>query len=248
MKFKILFLLFFVSYNPFLFSGWLDRKAEGWAWYEDLEKKEKPEEKQRILSPAEELSNAKKELEEKLAAAVLHPSEENVLNFMAEQKRLIEQSEAFSKIWTKILLKYPTMDGTITNYPVSQYGIQVRREIDKENKEQLIKLLAKEHGLFFFYEGKKKTSQAFSLVVKEFAKRYQWEVLAISMDNVFLEGFSNNKLENGMTKTLNINTFPSLFVINPNTNETVPIAFGLSTLDQIENNIVMQFQEAMEEQ
>ena len=107
--------------------------------------------------------------------------------------------------------------------------------------------LNSQYGLFFFYEGKNKSSQVFSLVVLEFAKKYGWEVIAISKDGFLLEGFSDNHLDNGTIQTLGITAFPSLFLVNPQTSDIRPIAFGLVSLDRIERNIELHFSDMMEE-
>lgn len=233
-----------------LTAGWLDRKAEGWAWYEDKEIKEKNQEVETPLpftpaklSPLEELAQVKKEMEEKLAAAVLNPNQANVTEYMRLQKQWIDQSGQFAKMWSHILLQQPILDETATGFPVSQYGIQLQKQLIQEQKESLMKELVKDHGLFFFYEGKQKASIVFSTVVQHFAKRYGWHVIAISTDGIFIEGFTENKQDNGIAKKLGVTVFPSLFVVNPQSQVVLPISFGLTSLDQIESNITMQFKE-----
>lgn len=238
-------------------AGWLERKAEGWAWYEDVEKPEEnpctitiPKDDLPIpTSPTftEEAAAIRRNLEEKLAHAVLVPNEENVAAYMQEQKKWIDQSAVFSSTWAKVLLQQPNMDATLA-YPVSQYGIQVQKQIEQDIKTRLIHTLIKDHGLFFFYKGQSKVSQAFSMVVKEFVTKYGWEVIAISSDGTLIDGFANNQIDNGITGHFSIETFPSLFIVNPRNKEVTPIAFGLVSVDQIENNIALQFNELKEQQ
>jgi conjugal transfer pilus assembly protein TraF len=249
-------------------GGWLERKAEGWAWYEDMQKPEKKirqENKPKLeetkpeelflqvlpvspapLSAAERATKIRKDLEEKLAQAVLEPTEENVENYIREQQKWIDQSAHFSSTWAKVLLKQPELDAT-TEFPVSQYGIQLYKQLEQEKQAALMQKLNSHYGLFFFYEGKSKSSQAFSFVVQEFAKKYGWEVVAISKDGFLLEGFSDNHLDNGTIQTLGITVFPSLFLVNPQTADIRPISFGLVSLDRIERNIELQFSDLMEE-
>lgn len=241
-----------------LAGGWLDRKAEGWAWYEDTQKPEKKIEKesqpkeeelpisQAPLSAAEKAAQIRKDLEEKLAQAVLEPTEENVEHYICEQQKWVNQSAQFSSAWAKVLLKAPELDAT-TQFPVSQYGIQLYKQLEQEKRAVLMQKLGSHYGLFFFYEGKSKSSQAFSLVVQEFAKKYEWEVIAISKDGFLLEGFSDNHPDNGTIQMLGMTVFPSLFLVNPQTADICPIAFGLVSLDRIERNIEIQFPHWMEE-
>ena len=82
-----------------------------------------------------------------------------------------------------------------------------------------------------------------SFVVQEFSKKHRWEVIAISKDGLFLEGFKDNHLDNGSIRNLDVKIFPSLFLVNPQKADIRPISFGLVSLDQIETNIELQFSE-----
>lgn len=227
-------------------AGWLERKAEGWAWYEEKEKREQAQENEDLkpsptLSAAQQAEIIRKNLEEKLAAAVIEPTPENVKAYMQEQQKALNQSAKFSEIWARVLLQDPSLDATLAGHPVSQYGIQVQKQIEQEERKALIKQLSLNYGLFFFYEGQSKVSQAFALVVKEFASKYTWEILAVSMDGHLLEGFTNNQINNGIAEKWNIQNYPALFLVNPKNKDIIPISFGLSSLDQIETNISLQF-------
>lgn len=242
-----------------LIGGWLERKAEGWAWYEDIQKENPPIPK--IEDPLLEIPHAsdppsftatekaaqiRQNLEEKLAKAVLEPTEQNIEDYMREQMKWINQSARFSTLWTKVLLQHPDLDAT-TEFPVSQYGIQLHKEIQQEERYALMQTLIPRYGLFFFYEGRSKSSQAFSLVVQEFAKKYGWEVIAISKDGFQLEGFKDNHVDNGSIQRLGVEIFPSLFLVDPHQADIRPIAFGLVSIDRIESNIALQFQQNTEE-
>ncbi len=258
-----IFFLFLLISNPLsLQAGWLERKAEGWAWYEDSEKQKKNlpsplvlsspldstpilTEKEASLSAAEQAAQIKKGLEEKLAQAVLYPTEENISLYMQEQQKWVEQSALFSKLWAKILLQKPHLDTTL-EFPVSQYGIQLVKQLQQEERVRLMQRLSQEYGLFFFYEGQSQISQTFALVVQEFAHKYNWQILAISKDGILLEGFSHNYLDNGTIQKLNVEIFPSLFLVNPSTEDVRPISFGLSSVDRIESNIELQFSQEKE--
>jgi len=223
-------------------ASWIDRKAEGWAWYEDRVQPEKVLKKEKEpKTPQEQISEGKKQLEEKLAEAMIHPTEQNVMNYMIEQKKWLHQSSVFAHIWGKVLLQNPELDPTATSYPVTQYGIQLQKEIENENNKRLIKNLSKENGLFFFYEGNSKISQGLSKIVKNFSEKYGWAVVAISVDGTILDEFGKPQIDNGISKTMEIAIFPALFVVNPKKKTATPIATGFVSLDQIEENIVLQF-------
>ncbi len=240
-----------------LSGGWLERKAEGWFWYEDREKKQKVEEQlepptplltslpassaQIPLTATEEMALIRKDLEERLNKAMLDPTEENVIAYMHMQQHWIHQSAQFSQVWLRNLLNAPELDSRLHD-PVTQYGVQVQKQILREQREERIRDLAKTYGLFFFYEGNNKVSQAFSFVVGELAKKYGWQVIAIACDGFLIPEFENSQLNHGIAQRLNVEMFPALFLVEPNKQMAIPIAYGLSSVDQIEDNIDIQLQ------
>ena len=242
MKLLKTILLLMIVHSSTGFANWTDEHAQGWAWYEDPEKKEQKQNDTPQGSSAEQMTQVRKRIDEKLSQAMLEPTEENVRSYIEEQKYWVDRSAEFAKTWTRLVLNHPDLDETI-QFPVSQYGIQVEKEILREQKYSLISQLSKDHGMFFFYEGGNKHSQAFSQIVREFVKRHGWNVLAVSVDGKHLDGFPNTKPDTGVSKKLGINTFPSLIIVNPRTDKISPVAFGMISLDQIEDNIVVQFAE-----
>lgn len=223
-----------------LHAGWLDRKAEGWAWHE-IQPQEQQEPSQESLTSSQRLSKSRQELEQLLADAILEPSEENVLRYMAAHQYWLGRSAAFAQTWNRALLLNPTMDPTATNFATSQYGRQLQRTWEQEEQAQAIKEMGAEYGLFFFYEGASKTSRAFSKVVKVFAETYQWSILGVSIDGILLEEIALNRVNNQITEKMGITVLPALVAIDPKTQKMIPLAFGLQSLDRIEANTAAQW-------
>ncbi len=248
-QYYILLLMTILTLNIFqIEAAWIDRKAEGWAWYEDKEpEKEKEievkESSPPVMTASEKLEESKKILQEKLAKAVLEPTQENVKDYIQEQQIVTELATEFSKSWAKVLLAHPNLDFTAKGNPVTAYGVQVVKQVKKQEKELLINQVAKENGLLFIYNGNEIECQAFAYVVNLMIKKYDFEVLGISVDGTLIEGFENNNVNNGIVEKLEVTVFPALFVVNPKTEVVTPISFGMNALDSVEDNIFMQFKE-----
>lgn len=229
-------------------AGWLERKAEGWAWYEEQENEEmESDQRQVVISAAESLAQARKQLDDLLAEAILNPSEENVLTYIQAQQSRLDQSARFSQIWVRSLLNHPELDPTASSFATSQYGRRLQKEIDQERRESIIQHISQSYGLFFFYEGGQKTSQAFAKVVGALGDKYNWVVIGISCDGQYLDGPLHNRADSGLREELGVMVLPALIGVNPKTKNMVPLAFGLQSMDQIESNIEMQFQHLIEE-
>jgi len=242
-KIKITAFLMIISLSGGIDAGWIDQKAEGWAWYEDREKSKEVEAHEEEVcreTAVAILEKVRQDLEEKLATALLNPTSENIQSYMREQKRWVDQSHLFATQWSRALLDSPELDNTILN-PVSHYGAQVQKNVKREHLASLIGNVSREYGLMFFYEGEKLASKAFSKVVKSFADYYNWNILAVSLDGAILSDFPYSRADNGISAEFPLEAKPALFAVNPKTNEVIPLAFGLASIDQIENNCQMQF-------
>jgi conjugal transfer pilus assembly protein TraF len=218
---------------------WQKRHAEGWAWYHDFEKPPKEEKQEQTpKDPIICLKLAKEEMERALATAMLEPSKANVLEYMFLQHKWSAQSREFSKFWQYNLLEHPEVASQL---PTSQYGVRIRKEIDAKARSQLIHDLAQDNILLFFYEGGNPYSREFSKVVTTFAKQNQWAVKPVSIDSLVLKEFPRSICDSSIAKEMNVHVFPALFLVNVKTQSAVPIAYGMVTISQVEENIVMQY-------
>lgn len=237
--------MLFVFLSANLDATWLERKAEGWAWYEEKRQQQESDNAEPPPSASDRIAAARRELEEKLSLAVLEPTQENIEAYATEQKKWVDQSSLFAHTWQRMLLASPSLDHTNTS-PVSQYGIQVHKQILQKKKEHLLAKLASDRGLFFFFNGECPVSRAFAKVVKAFGERYSWEVLPVTLDGVTLPEYPVARRDNGVAAAIDLSVLPALFVAEPKSGEIVPVSYGPASFDQIENNIMLQFQHLME--
>lgn len=238
---------------------WLERKSEGWAWFEDLKQKDqedkkeeailepppipKPEkteeEPEKKLTEREKLAEIRKDLEEKLARAILFPSSKNVEAYMRAQLAMVEKGESFATAWQGVLLSHPELDNTIAN-PVSQYGLNLYKKVMRENKDQKLKELGRKYILLFLYEGGNEFSKSFAGIVLEFCKRYDWKVLGVSLDNQIFAKFPSLPPNNKLMGLFSIKYTPAVILLDPKTEETIPAGWGMLALSQLEDNIIQQ--------
>lgn len=233
-----------------------DRKAEGWHWYEDRcqhcseavlqkdnsqplddrrkENKNKAETPQD--DPISQLEVFKREVERLKALAVLTPTFANVKAYMEIQKKLTDQATKFAKMWVEVVYQTPRLDYTL-NHPTSQAARHVYLDKKREHLEKDIRALSKTYGLFFFYSSKCAYCKAFAPIVKSFSQKYGWDVLAISLDGTFLPEFPDSQTDNGSAKALRVPFVPVLLAVEPKSGKVIPLSYGMSTHDHIEDRI-----------
>ena len=233
-------------------NSFFDDHARGWFWYEDPKQAEELLEKKPEASPnsltlalqakpktaVERLKEVQETLAELKANAILEPTRENVKAYQEMQLKVMNQSQAFSDTWLLNVFMNPALDETVKN-PSAQSARFVVYENEREETEKIIQGLKQTYGLFYFYSGSCSYCQAFTPIVKQFADKYGWEVMAVSLDGTASETFKNWQPDNGIARQWNVQTVPAVFAINPETNHVIPVAHGFTAIDAMEKRIVM---------
>ncbi len=229
---------------------------KGWHWYEpqEIPREEEQQSAEKSLNtsknssiplkkkaPKEVVASYREELENRLAAAWIDPTPKKIRAYQDMQKDMMDRSKAFSEGWMQSVFLNPTLDHTLVS-PVNQRARHVQLDLEKKQVKETIQVLAKEYGLFFFFSGNCEYCHQFAPIVKQFSEQYGWEVLPISLDGGQLELFPNAQPDNGLFVQWQPGNqgqvMPALFAVNPNTGHVIPIAFGMTSIDQMEIRIM----------
>ena len=80
--------------------------------------------------------------------------------------------------------------------------------------------------------------------VKQLRDRYGFGIKAISPDGKSLEGFPDAVKDNGTIGQINPEgVFPIVFLVNPHSGQTIPLARGLTSPSELKENfkVIIQF-------
>jgi conjugal transfer pilus assembly protein TraF len=230
-------MLFWVlGYSSNVYASFYKQSARGWHWYEDVSKTPKDKVTENTLSPTEQVQALRKDAEEKLHAALMKPTQANIIAYIKAQEKIGDRSEFFAKQWQRVIMTHPELDYSL-KHPHSQNALHIYRAQMSENKRIKIKQLAETHGLLFFFRGDCKYCQGFAGVVKNFAQKYNWAVLAVQIGNVGLPEFPQAQLDNGIASNMGITHVPALIAVDPRNNKILPLAYGYTSEDEIENRV-----------
>ncbi len=225
-------------------ASFFDENKTGWHWYQnpEFEQIEVPHGTNKTIGEkqtASELVNEyKKELENRLHTAWVEPSFKNVKSYQELQKDMMDRAENFSEMWMNVLYNTPHLDHTLIT-PVNHKSRHLYFDQKKQNTTEIIQNLSNEYGLFFFFDSQCRYCQEFAPIVQLFSKVYNWEVIPITADGGNLKEFPRPLENNGIINKWKIDVFPSLFAVNPNTEDVIPIAYGMASLDEIETRIML---------
>lgn len=205
-----------------------------------IEKKEDRSDKdistEELPSYRERMKKVQEKFEEIQSKAVLEPTLENVQILQRAQATIMDQSEGFAKMW--MLASMVNSE----NYKESDQPYPAHRQIYKEQQnkklDEKIRDLTKTYGLFFIFKKDCPYCHEFAPLVKEFIKTYGFEYKAISPDGSPLPEFPDTQNDNGAIQLLNPEgIFPVLYLVNPETNEVIPLSRGLVNLDHLKDNM-----------
>lgn len=223
--------------------SFFEKRAEGWHWYEEPLNDSKIEEKKQknvtistLQTPKEKIEAQRKSLETKLHTAILEPTDENLVTYILAQKALMDQSQRFSEVWKKVVLNTPSLDETLI-HPVDQNARHIYYDEQRNKLSKKIQVLASEYGLFFFFRKNCPYCHHFAPIVKRFADKHNWSVLAISLDGGILSEFPHAKGDNGISERLGISHVPALIALHPKTRKLIPLAYGFVSENEIEERI-----------
>ncbi len=217
-------------------KDWLEKKAEGWAWYEQSKKTEDLEASQPPSATAE-INRIKKENEEALSSAILSPTVENVRSYLTLQKKWVDQSALFAENWRLAVLQTPALDESLM-HPTNQLGVQLTQQMKSQEKELILLQSQTQYGLIFFFEGNHLPSLATSVAVKLFEDKYQWEIIPVSMDGKSNELFSHPKQNVSIADQLGVTHLPAIYLVYPAINQWQIVGRGQLSFEELEDNIL----------
>ena len=203
---------------------------------EHQEAKAETSSKDKTKAPTEVVATYRKELENRLSKAWLKPTPHNIQAYQEMQKDMLDRSQAFSTGWMQTVFQNPQLDHTLVS-PVNQQARHIQLDQEKHHLQQTIHTLKEEFGLFFFFRDDCPYCHQFAPIVKQFADHYGWKVLAISVDGGKVAEFPNAVADEGLFETWGGQILPALFAVNPQTEQVIPLAYGLTSLDQMETRL-----------
>jgi conjugal transfer pilus assembly protein TraF len=241
---------------------WYEAPDEGWSFYIDppvrLKLNNKEKDKEQRLSPnkndgsqgesqesythTKTMERLRKDFEELQAKAILNPTLENVAEFQKAYNSIVTRSSSFEKTWMMSSL----LSGE--NYRESDQPSPKHRKIYQEKTEKQLEedivALAKIYGIFFIFKNDCPYCHEMAPAVRLLVDQYHFAIKAISPDGQAIEGFPDAVKDNGTIAQINPEgVFPALFLVNPHSGQTIPLARGLTSPSELKENFraIIQF-------
>lgn len=238
MKYLLLAVSLLLSINSFgLYRG------QGWSWYSipAVDYTEDAPTQANTATPpttySEKMERFQAHYKEALNKAVLTQDVEDVADAARLHKWMMEQSQNYGTAMKQVLLKYPELSNEI-KFPTAQLARQVAYQEKKATRKQAIEQLSKTHGLFYFYQGGSPYDQTMAQSVQDLADEYGIALIGFAVDGQPLPQIKNNKPHSKQMQNLGVKALPALFLVNPKTKQSMPLAYGFIAQDDVKDRFV----------
>ena len=223
---------------------YFEQRERGWFWYEaPPRRKDAP----RAGSAGAQMTaeGIRKTGERLFETALLFPTRENVRAYMEHQKRVIERSERFARVWKRVLWESPALDATVEN-PVSAAGAEISRSLRKTERDAVIGRVSRAGKLVFFFRSDCPFCRGQAEVLRTLEGRHGIGILAASLDGRGLPPlyprFADGRAQ---AARLGVARVPALFLFVPSQRKIVRIGTGYLTLGEIRRRLHAVGEEAL---
>lgn len=244
---RILISLFIlITFTDFASAKKIDFCREyglGWNFYCHDEKKEEEKTERNIPIKTQEdykdqLTKIKQTLEDKKAKAVIYPTEENIKDYMAYQKMVLNRSGTFADQWRRVIWKTPELDYTLKR-PVSKAGKEAW--IDKRNQdiESVVRTINERYGVFFVFRSDCPYCHRYAPILKSFQNKYGITIMPISIDGGVIPGWENAVINKGQIEKMGveITAVPTTLLFDKETKKVIQIGSGVLSHSELEERI-----------
>jgi len=164
---------------------------------------------------------------EALNTSILNPTENNILRERMLAIIYMDLAQRYQQSAQIVVDKNPHIN-YLLKHPVDDAAQKLQEALDDKEQDARIKKLAKTHGLFFFFAGNCSHCRAFAPTIKRFAKKYGFEIIAISVDGKKLPEFPDARRNGLQAEKLQVKSLPAVFAIDPKTGpiQSILLSYG----------------------
>lgn len=224
----------------------IDRKGEGWYWYQDPKdkkpKKPAPEASAPVVAQPKKdepfsVAWLRKNLPIFREHAIDNPNQENIEAYMYAQRVAMDKSQNFAEATQRVVYADPFLDEN-NRVPMSSFAKPAFLiSVDKAGKEALDEL-AKTGGLWMFFDSKCDYCKVQAHILKAVAKKHGFLTKFISMDGKGTPDIPEFVKDNGHAAMLNMRLTPTTVLVVPPKTYLV-VSQGMMAETQLEERILV---------
>lgn len=224
----------------------LAKEQRGFLWYEEhlispkASKATKPLKQPINTTKASwakvQIDLLKQELDDAINIALVSPTVQNVAKAQLVQKKVMDRSSYFADMWSLASLLDLQINSNNQNPNVLHQ--QIAKQEKHESFSFELSKMSQNFGLFLYVIEGCQYCQKFAPIVKELQDQTNFQVLAISQEGKAYGPFLGAKDSGIMTHLNPQNLAPMLYLVSKDGKQIVPVARGLTDLEQVKENIM----------
>ncbi len=235
-------------------SAFFSDQARGWFWYEQplppapvppsmaAESVDKPIDRpvDGPLSgedPRLALERLRERLQISLARALLEPTPEHLRDYLRVNQQELRRAGAFAGAWQRLLWSEPDLDYRL-RAPVSDAAVAARNQARAATTDQALAALARHQALWFFFRADCPVCHRFAPVLRRFAVRHGFRVLAVSLDGGALSAFPRALPDQGAAGRLGVQAVPALFLVEPRARRARAVGYGYLSATELARRLL----------
>jgi|SRR5690554_1979936 len=239
--------------NP---PSFYEKKEEGWFWHEPIEELEQEEVEEPKDTPAPAQAEMKKEpekvpldvdwLKENIPVlmknAINNPTPENIAAYAYAQRLMMDMSSRFaSRMMDFMSLEHELSEEN--RRPTSAFSLRTFKDETAKGVKKAIDKIGKNAHVWFFFRSDCPYCAQQIPILKELARRYDLDVLAVSMDGETMPGLTDFDVvvdtNYQVSSELNVQYTPTIFIVSNDGENFANIAEGLTILPDLEDRLLL---------
>lgn len=247
-------------------GSYVDRKEEGWFWYEKLpdpEPEAEPDPEPLVPAtppppaeppkaavppaaapagpPAFSVAWIKANLPKYLNAAIDDPTPENVRAYYYMQRLMMDKAERFALTAKTVVMGDPVLDES-NRMPLASFASKRQEAEAGKHRDTLIAGLSEQIGLFFFFDDRCVACGQQAFVLNALEKLNGLKSKAISLDGSEMDPkyFAETLHDTGQAAELGVRKLPALIVVAPEAGVLEAISQGsLLSVTEIKERLML---------
>lgn len=157
--------------------------------------------------------------------AIMEPSVENLRDYMTMQDIARRKAAEFAMVTNYTLQANPELDLN-RDYPLATPGRTARTRLQQQEIQTRLASARKDHALIYFYSPSCAYCQEQDGILRYFVDRHGWEIKPVNIEE-----------QPSLAARFNVQTTPSMLLIQRGNADYLPAAVGVVSLDTLEDRL-----------
>jgi conjugal transfer pilus assembly protein TraF len=184
------------------------------------------------------MAEIKAKLEELRTVAIIHPTPDNVKNYVRFQEEQAQRASVFADAWRRALWESPEL--LYQGRPTNAAGVQSFDAAYNTKVRGSIAELSATHGVYFFFRSDCPYCHAMVPTINALQAQFGIHVIAVSLDGKAIRGLDHVIDDAGQAQMLGVASVPAFYLADLHSKSVQALGTGVMSLTDLEDRIYTQ--------